>query len=101
MNKPIGNFLIAAAAAFILPHTVYSEQSSLTPSPDQNTDVTQSSDVTNDGAPERLGAPKENESNLGGVLVHDGKAYIVSRLQNEMSLPDGRKIEPDGTVYES
>jgi hypothetical protein len=33
-----------------------------------------------------------------GIMIHDGAAYIVHRLQGEMALPNGSKVEPNGTV---
>ncbi|MHA3770061.1 DUF6799 domain-containing protein [Verrucomicrobiota bacterium sgz303538] len=36
-----------------------------------------------------------------GIMVQDGTAYVIHRLQNEMSLSDGSKIEPNGTVHKS
>lgn len=37
---------------------------------------------------------------MAGVVVHEGKAYIISPLQYAMPLPDGSKIEPNGTLKE-
>ena len=45
-------------------------------------------------------AEAASQKPVAGVVVRDGSAYIVSKLQYEMSMPDGRKIEPNGTVKE-
>lgn len=42
----------------------------------------------------------QSENFKGGIIVHDGAAYVIHRLQNEMALPDGSKVQPDGTVLE-
>lgn len=36
-----------------------------------------------------------------GIMVQDGTAYVIHRLQNEMSLSDGSKIEPNGTIHKN
>ena len=43
-------------------------------------------------------AANQTPQPAGGVVVIDGKAYILSRLQTEMSMPAGGSIRPDGTV---
>jgi len=96
MNQP--TLLAAAVGLLLLPIASRAGDPELTPSPDQYPVVDQATQTANDGIPEKTAMPKNNEGELGGVLVHNGKAYIVSRLQNEMSLPDGRKVEPDGKV---
>jgi hypothetical protein len=49
------------------------------------------------------GQPEQSQSGTfrDGIMVKDGTAYIVHRLQNEMSLPDGSKVQPNGTIRES
>lgn len=42
----------------------------------------------------------QSDSFKGGIIVHDGAAYVVHRLQNEMALPDGTKVQPNGTLVE-
>jgi hypothetical protein len=48
---------------------------------------------------------RESQQKLGnfstGVMVEDGAAYVIHRLQSEMSLPNGFKIQPDGTVMKA
>lgn len=58
-----------------------------------------SPDVANDeffdAPPAITPAPAPNSS---GVVFRDGAAYIVHKLQSELSLPDGTKVEPNGTI---
>lgn len=79
------------------------------------------SDQTNSGSPDTsaampdsstqgsgnfsFGSSPSSQSQPGsfssGIMVHDGSAYVIHRLQNEMKLPDGKKVQPDGTIQES
>ncbi len=111
MKKRILTQFVAAAAGIALPLSViaqdYSDQTS-SGSPDASATSSGSLDQSS-GSNSSGGSFSGNNQSLqsqpgtfsGGIMVHDGAAYIVHRLQNEMSLPNGSKIQPNGTIHES
>lgn len=58
------------------------------------------SGAATDQSPGTSAAPAKEDSPSAGVVVHQGKAYIISPLQYAMPLPDGSKIEPNGMLKE-
>jgi len=112
MNKRILTQLVTAATGLVLPLSLvaqdYSDQS--------GSELPGSSATTSGSAGQSSGSPGSGGFSFGssstssqsqpgtfssGIMVHDGAAYIVHRLQNEMSLPDGSKVQPNGTIREN
>lgn len=102
MKQCILNNFIRAAAIAVLPVAAWAEDSatsqigggsatSLNSGPIPGTSMSSSQ-----GSGGTFSTQASNPS--GGILVHDGAAYIVHRLQSEMSLPDGSKVQPNGTI---
>lgn len=112
MKKRILTQFVTAAAGLVLPLSVvaedFSDQTS-SGSPDASAtssgSLDQSSGSQNSGGSFSGSSGQSSQSQpgtfSGGIMVHDGAAYIVHRLQNEMSLPDGSKIQPNGTIREN
>ena len=101
MKNVFRDTVIGAAAVLVFPCASWAEDSSLTETPPSPTTQETQPGAT-EGSLESGGtfAGQKNQAGpaSGGVLVHEGKAYIIHRLQTEMSLPDGSKVQPNGTI---
>ena len=93
--------VIGAATALILPCASWAQDSPVPETPPspaaQETQPTAATGSLESGG---TFADQQNKAGpaSGGVLVHEGKAYIIHQLQTEMSLPDGSKVQPNGTI---
>lgn len=99
MKHVFRNTIAGATAALILPCASWAQDR---PAPE--TPPSPPAEGTQNATPGSLesGGTFANQNQpgpaSGGVMVHEGKAYIIHRLQTEMSLPDGSKIQPNGTI---
>ena len=112
MKKRILTQFVTATAGLVLPLSLvaqdYSDQTS-SGSPDESATTSGAIDQSSGSHSSGGALPGGHSPSLqnqpgtfsGGIMVHDGAAYIVHRLQNEMSLPDGSKVQPNGTIRES
>lgn len=112
MKKRILTQLVTAAAGLVLPLSLvaqdYSDQSG-SESPDTSATTSGSADPSSGShssggfsfGSSSISSQSQPGTFSSGIMVHDGAAYIVHRLQNEMSLPDGSKVQPNGTIREN
>lgn len=86
---------LAAAALLALPVFAPAAAPTTSTVDDQFRDSSPAAPAIIDNGKATIGGQTFNSS---GIMIHDGAAYIVHRLQSEMALPNGSKVEPNGTV---
>jgi hypothetical protein len=110
MKTLILNRMMSTAAAIILPVAAFAQNdgadvSSGAAGVDPSLSPTGSNELPNTQGYDTGTIPPPQSEQPGpfstGVIVKDGSAYVIHKLQNEMSLPDGSKVQPNGMIKNS
>jgi hypothetical protein len=110
MKTPILNRMACTAAAIILPVAAFAQNDGAAANNgaagvDTSLSPGLSSELPNTGEKDAGSIPPLGGGQSGsfstGVIVKGGSAYVIHKLQNEMSLPDGSKVQPNGMIKNS
>jgi hypothetical protein len=94
MKTYIPRILVSFGAAMMLPVGIFAAENT-SPSGSANHNAQTQSPAQS--AP----AANGNDKVLDGLIVQDGQVYFINRVQFELALPGGAKLEPNGMIKEA
>lgn len=111
MKHTILNRMAGAAVALALPAVALAQdlgpdpstgtQSSGSQTPGSSTSDSSGTGAYSSGGTFSSQASPQQGTFSSGIIVDDGSAYVIHKLQSEMALPDGSKVAPNGTITKS
>lgn len=102
MKPIILNRIAGAAVVLALPAVLMAQDLTPDPSGQSSGSMPPAPGIESSTPSSALPGQQQQQGEVSsGIIVEDGSAYVIHKLQNEMALPDGSKVSPDGTVTKS